>query len=50
MKNNRYYSRIDEIDDITNLSKLVCKEYSLEGGNIKILSLLKLDMKISMQL
>lgn len=29
MKNSRYYSRIDEIDDISNLSKLVCKEYSL---------------------
>lgn len=29
MRNNRYYSRIDEIDDISNLSKLVCKEYSL---------------------
>ncbi len=29
MKNNRYYSRIDDIDDISNLSKLVCKEYSL---------------------
>lgn len=32
MKNDRYYSRIDEIDDIANLSKLVCKEYSLGGG------------------
>ncbi len=29
MKNNRYYSRIDEIDDISNLSKLICNEYSL---------------------
>lgn len=29
MKNNRYYSRIDNIDDISNLSILVCKEYSL---------------------
>lgn len=29
MRNSRYYSRIDDIDDISNLSKLVCIEYSL---------------------
>lgn len=28
-KNMRYYSRIDEIDDINILSELVCEEYSL---------------------
>ncbi len=29
IKNSRYYSRIDEIDDIGILSDLVCKEYNL---------------------
>ena len=30
--NNRYYSRIDKIEDINTLSRLVCKEYKL--GNL----------------
>lgn len=29
LKNDRYYSRIDEIDNINILSDLVCKEYNL---------------------
>lgn len=29
MKNDRYYSRIDKIEDIGILSKLVCEEYNL---------------------
>lgn len=28
-KNNRYYSRIDKIEDVSILSNLVCKEYNL---------------------
>lgn len=33
IKNVRYYSRIDEIEDINILSDLVCKEYNL--GELK---------------
>lgn len=32
LKNNRYYNRIDKIEDINILSKLVCEEYNL--GNL----------------
>ena len=28
-RNDRYYNRIDEIEDINILSDLVCKEYNL---------------------
>lgn len=29
LKNDRYYSRIDEIENINIISELVCREYNL---------------------